>query len=400
MNAELIYCFEMSKIGREAGEMRGETRMNLTQAEINALLSGGGAAALPDMPECTLTAEEIDTLGEVGNMCMGAMATTMYTLLDRRVEITTPRVSVLTSGEILSMYQVPIVVVEVEYTEGISGKNLLLLKKYDAALITDILMGGDGSVAEPVELDELHMSAMNEIMNQMIGASATALSQLISTPINISTPESRLVSGLPEALPADGGQEPMVIKISFQMVIEGLLESELVQILPWELGREISARMVAAHTPAPPPQPAVPPMPPATPAVPRVQAPAPAGERPAQAPGGQTGHPAAPAPGGLVNIRPMQFESFDEDSSAENGAGNGIGVVRGISLVVSAELGTARRSLNEVLAFEPGTVLMLNKSAGDPVEVMVNGKKIARGEVVVIDDNYGIRITSIFEKEK
>lgn len=244
--------------------------MNLSQDEINALMEDKssvlnsdekpednnsqqinesmGASYAPEgvSSEYTLTEYERDTLGEVGNMCMGAVATTMYTLLDRRVSITTPRVSIHTTKEVLLDYSIPFVLVEVQYTSGIEGKNLLLLKEPDAALITDLLMGGEGKIEEPVVLNEMHMSAISEIMNQMIGASATALAKLLHIPVNISPPLSDRVevhADLTETL--DHSQ--VVVKISFDMVIEGLLESQLIQLIPYDFARNLAKKLMDAY---------------------------------------------------------------------------------------------------------------------------------------------------------
>jgi flagellar motor switch protein FliN/FliY len=421
--------------------------MNLSQDEINAMLAGqlsdkqetedsaaaadafdassefagyldpdaynniyAGETVSPD--NYRLTPYEEDTLGEVGNMCMGAVATTMYTLLDRRVSITTPRVSVHTTKEVLAEYEVPFVIVEVHYTEGIEGKNLLLLKEPDAALITDLLMGGDGHIEEPVELNELHMSAISEIMNQMIGASATALSKLIHSAVNISPPKSDRVN-----IDADVSgmldYTQVIVKVSFDMEIEGLLKSQLIQLMPFELARELARKLMEVYTdeeteesyaaPKSAPQPAPAPKPAPSYTAPPSLAQAPPPAYPAQHP--DPAHmaaysrpePAAPVPGSLVDVRPMHFDSFDGDRTAPTGQ-KGMDIVYDIPLQVSVELGKTKKEINEILEFGMGTVIVLDKIAGDPVEILVNGKLIARGEVVVIDENYGVRITELFNK--
>ena len=394
----------------------------------------------PASKEGMLTPEEIDTLGEVGNISMGAVATTMYSLLDRRVSITTPRVSVYDAKDVLTVYKIPFVVATIEYVEGITGNNLLVLKVEDAALITDLLMGGDGKIEEPVELNEMHLSAMSEIMNQMMGASSTALSKLLRTSINISPPKSTQVDvgfHVGNLL----GDEDLVTKISFDMEIEGLLKSELIQILPYEASRAFAKRVVdvgmpASETektaaqetpkPSPPPPKAAQPAPPAQ----EQQAPPPAGQQPAPAPYAQDpyqppafqqnapypppayqnapfpqpGYPppdyqqAPPYPqpgigGRLVDVHPMQFQAFD--SSGPVGEQKGMDLVYNIPLQVTVELGKTKKEISEILEFSTGTIVVLDKIAGDPVEIVVNGKLIARGEVVVIDENYGVRITDI-----
>ena len=341
-----------------------------------------------------LTDEEIDTLGEVGNICMGAAATAMYRLLDHRVDITAPRVAVLPIDEMLARFPVPIVLVEVEYVEGIIGRNILLLDDSDAALITDILMGGEGVVEEPVELTELHMSAMNEIMNQMIGSSATVLSQVVGLVVNISTPMSyhmRLADDI-----AKLGNSDLVIVITFDMEIDSLLSSRLVQIMPYDVGRELSAMLTKnvmqnLTKPVPMPKPA-PDFSSARTAPPYVPPKKP--QRPALS---GFDRPVLPVPGDLVDVRPLHFQSFDKNDKATETVPSGIDSIFNIPLTVAAELGTTTKNLNEVLNFQPGVVFMLEKSAGDPVEILVNGKRIARGEVVIIDDNYGVRITELPE---
>jgi flagellar motor switch protein FliN/FliY len=392
----------------------------------------------PDHSEHSLSSMETDLLGEVGNICMGSVATTMYTLLDRRVSITTPKVSVHTVEEILSNYRTPFIVVEVQYTEGILGKNLFMLKEYDAALITDLLMGGEGVVEEPIELNELHMSAISEIMNQMIGASATALSKIVGRAINISPPQSTHVSSLTASSSDMLGGEYLVVQISFEMEIEGLLNSELLQLLPYQLAKDLANKLYdtekskeesykvasapesvsepaeyeqppqpPAYQPPPPPQPPAyqppqppayqPPLPYASPspspydAVPYgVQPPYP---YPYPQPSIPPVPPQPPQPGQLIDVRPMQYLPFDGGASSAPYAE--INLVYDIPLTVSVELGKTKKEISEILEFGSGTVVVLDKLAGDPVEIMANGKLIAKGEVVVIEENYGVRITEV-----
>ncbi|MDR1117652.1 MAG: flagellar motor switch phosphatase FliY [Oscillospiraceae bacterium] len=361
-----------------------------------------------DRSKYFLTGEESDLLGEVGNICMGAVATTMYTLLDRPVSITTPRVSVHTTQNVLAMYTMPFVVVAVEYTKGIEGKNLLLLKEDDAALITDILMGGDGNVELPVELNELHMSAISEIMNQMIGASATALSKLLGVGIDISPPVSNRVDARANVSSFLDEQE-IVIKVSFDMEIEGLLKSQLLQLMPFQLGRDLAKKMLSPDEDASDyQQEAAPAMPEAQPTQqPSLTSGRPPMSAPVQQPQYQPPYaqpqypypvqPQAPQPGSLVDVHSVQYQSFDAMPSPPPFGGS-LGLVHDIPLQVSVELGKTKREVSEILDMAVGSVVVLDKIAGDPVEVFANGKLIARGEVVVIEENYGVRITEIVSK--
>ena len=323
----------------------------------------------------SLTAEEIDTLGEVGNICMGAVATTMYSLLDRRVEITTPRVAVLTLNDALKRFPAPLVVVEVEYIEGILGKNMLLLDEVDAALITDILMGGEGVVEKPIELSDLHMSAINEIMNQLTGASATALSQLLDRTIRISPPESHRTT-LDETNTMALGSDDLVIVITFDMEIENLLNSQIIQVIPYDVGLDLSDLLSSANK-----QPSADSAPP-----PMAASPAP----PAWA-DSDSFNPAPPASTAFSDPLP----SFDAPS-APVFVPDSLQLIQDIPVQVSVELGRTKKEISEILDFDSGTVIVLDKAAGDPVEIYVNGKLVASGEVVVIDENYGVRITALY----
>ncbi len=406
---------------------------NLSQAEIDALLSGGdigGGNAAPEQetggagyrsapgPEADvpgyaetsdfdeleyklraldksaeyLTEGEKDILGEIGNICMGASATTMYALLGHRVTITTPRVRVYTSEEMLSVYHSPFVLVKVEYKRGVTGKNLLLLKERDSILITDLLMGREPSNGS-AEIDEMHLSAMSEIMNQMIGSSATSLSHMLGIPIDITPPEALWVNRDTDLSPfLDGSQ--IAIEVSFDMEIEGILKSELMQIMTIETGKELTAMVTEGHQPE----------------LRTLRGWDGARDISSDA---DSRAAAAPAPArektddkkeamNTVNIKPMNYDSFDEQTPEpptplKNAA---IDLVGDIPLQVAVELGKTRKSINDILGMGIGSVIVLDKMAGELVEVIVNGKRIARGEVVVIDENYGVRITDIITKDE
>lgn len=394
---------------------------NLSQEEIDALLGGTAAepsdaaqevAPLPEAADLSgfedpalvlreerslyLTDEEADALGEIGNICMGTSATTMHTLLGRKVTITTPDVSVYRAENVLSPYKSPFLVVSVEYIEGLFGKNLLILQDYAAALITDLLMGGDGNIdKDNVELGELHLSAMSEIMNQMVGASATAMSNMMGSPVNISPPTATSV-GVGENVGQFLDGTDMVIKISFDMEIEGLLKSKLMQLMTIETGKMLVDSLMhmgdttPEEQPTPAPQPAPAPVAPPAPvtAAPTHSAP-PAAKAVAQP-------VAATQPRRVTEVKPLALESFDE-ASAGTGDEVDLDLINDIPLQVTVELGKTKKNLSDILNFGHGSIIVLDKLAGELVDVIVGGKSIARGEVVIIDENYGVRITEIFK---
>ncbi len=389
-----ISAYDSSASGQDdAAAAANSVRPSVTTAESDMERMEQELVAL-DKSGQYLSPEEIDILGEMGNISMGAAATTMYTLLGRRVTITTPKVFVYTSEEVLSVYNIPFLVVTVEYCKGMEGKNLLILKESDSALITDLLMGGDGNIDfENTELDEIHMSAMNEIMNQMIGASSTSLSTVLGHAIDITPPTAVCVdrdTDVSDML--DGSQ--LVIKVSFDMEIEGLLKSKLMQLMPIEAGKKLAQALLQSMS-SQKSEDAVPPQtekavsagnskPPENPAMQPVAKMAPPQERLMK-------EDAQP-----VRVKPFSYQAFDEEEAKSAAAANPvIDLISDIPLQVAVELGKTKKSINDILNMGIGSVIVLDKMAGELVEVVVNGKHIARGEVVVIDENYGVRITDI-----
>lgn len=351
-------------------------------------LSSAVATPQEEMEEITedisayLTSDEVDALGEMGNIAMGTSATTMSAVLGHRVVITTPRVQLFKPENALTSYRCPFLAVSVGYSDGIHGKNLLILKEYDAAVITDVMMGGDGHIEweKTSSLSELHFSAISEIMNQMIGSAATAMSNMLGKTVNITPPHADMIDiggDVSELL----DHTRLLIRISFDMEIEGVLNSKLLQIMPLDLAKELVQSQLGSAVPTIPPAP-----------------PAPAA--PSQPPKAKA--PAAPQHQPMVAVKPAivpDFDAGDIQTGGTNDMGN-LELINDIPLQVTVELGRTHKSLMEVMHFGVGTIIVLDRMAGEPVDVIVNGKRIARGEVVVIDENYGVRINEIFHESK
>ena len=356
-----------------------------------------------------LSVDERDALGEVGNICMGTAATTLSTLLGKKVSITTPRVSICRTAKEWGHYQKPFLAVEVSYVEGIDGYNILLMKEEDVKAITDLLMGGVGIVSPGEALDEMHFSAICEVMNQMVGSSATSLSNILMKTVNISPPRMRRIIMEEDEVSELACGQDTVIKISFNMEIEGVLHSELMQIMPFAFGKVLAHTLLddmMAGSPSPEPAPAAQQPPP----VPVRQSPPPPAPNPVRqtppfsAP--QTAYaPPPPAPAAYAqpimqpapaSVQSMQYQSFD-DASARGGyaGGDNIALILDVPLEVTVELGQCKKSIKEVLSLGTGSVIVLDRLAGEMVDIMINGKLFARGEVVVIEDNYGVRVTEI-----
>lgn len=381
----------------------------LSQEEIDALLRGDSGVPQPDSSSQVqvLTDEEKDALGEIGNISMGTSATTLYTLLNQKVNITTPRVTVLTWEELAGQYPIPYVAVQVEYKEGLVGSNLLILKEEDVKIITDLMMGGSGLVNdEPIT--DLHLSAISEAMNQMIGSSSTSLAGMFNKRIDISPPKAFSMLFNDSSAIRNFAPDDQVVKISFRMEIGEVIDSEIMQLLPIDFAKTMVSNLFSnmSVTQAEPPKAAPVKQAAAAPVAPRPQPQVqmqpvqneiaigrqPSYEEPRRIPVQPKEEPS------MVNVQPIQYQSFDDTQYANEK--ESIALIKDIPLEVTVELGRTKKLIKDILEFGPGTILELDKLAGEPVDIMVNGKYIAKGEVVVIDESFGVRITDIISASK
>ncbi|MCR5098422.1 MAG: flagellar motor switch phosphatase FliY [Lachnospiraceae bacterium] len=395
---------------------------SLSQEEINALfagaadastLGGGGGGGGEDDD---ITSDERDTIGEVANISMGTAATTLFSLVNKRVEISTPEVSTSTWDEIMSLYAKPCVLVRIGYTKGLDGSNVLILKEDDVKCITDLMMGGDGTNLDQ-EIGELHLSAISEAMNQMMGSSATSLSSMLNMMVDISPPSSDLMdlnNDGEAALEIDDFLKGRFVKIEFKLLIGDLVDSKIMQLYPISLAKEMCRSVAsnmetdssstvedsaydepapapaAAPAPGPAPAAAQPPMPDM--GMPQMDMSAMGYAQPQMAmpPMGMP----MQAPQQPVNVSPAAFAPFAGAFPAP-GMPENIDLIMDVPLEVTVELGRTHKTIHDILDFAPGTIIELNKIAGEPIDVLVNGKYVAKGEVVVIEESFGIRITEI-----
>lgn len=425
---------------------------------------------------------EKDAIGEIMNITMGSAATAVSNMLSAKVWITTPTVSVVKASDLVYPELEPSIRVKIEYTLGVSGQNVLILKQTDVQLILAQLMGLPLEVTDDFEFDEMNISAVCEVMNQMMGSSATALSELIETPIDISTPEAVVQNE------SDNGwnnytndPDEYVCKIKFNLTIDGVIESEFISVLTIDLAKEIAAKMMekmmgeaaaeesapaassggdmsqdeinallngTGGVSAPPPPPAdlsggaganmsqdainamlnsggqqAAPMQQPMMQQPAMQQPmmnnmgaAPMGGQPAAMPQMNTmpnmnmGYPGqmpyppygqpmmqVPQQRGAVNVQAVQLQSFDTytNKSLSDDQNDNLRLLMGVPLNVTVEIGSTKRKIKDILEFTQGTIIELERQAGAPVDVIVNGHLIAKGDVVVIDDNFAVRITEI-----
>ncbi len=410
----------------------------LSQEEIEALLRG---ETLEDKLVDTMTNDiktddvanvadylspmEQDALGEVGNISFGSSATALSALLGQKVDITTPSLSMINRNKLEEEFPHPYVAIQVEYTVGLIGMNLLVIKQSDAAIIADLMLGGDGLNPKP-ELGEIQLSAVQEAMNQMMGSAATSMSTVFNQKVDISPPTIDLMNISKNEGRDNIPDDDLLVKISFRLRIGELIDSNLMQLLPLNFSKKIVKSLMGesdeelapatapVEQPTPPPvatsqpQPApqAPPMqqpmyeqPPMqqVPQQPMYQQPmyaqqqaTPVYQQPMyQMPQQPTQQP--------VNVQQAQFTSFEATNITQSEARN-LNMLLDIPLQVAVELGRTKRSVKEILELSGGSIIELDKLAGEPVDILVNNRLIAKGEVVVIDENFGVRITDILSQ--
>lgn len=379
----------------------------LSQDEINSLLNGElNNDNEVENNEELLSDLEKDLLGEVGNISMGSASTALYQLLNQKVNITTPVVTVTTIKQIKENFDVPNIILDVEYVEGISGRNMLMMKISDAAVIANCMMGGDGKI-ESDELSEIEISAVQEAMNQMIGSAATSMATMFGRRVDISPPQSTLWESKEQSLSNDIEEEEKVVRISFDLEVGDVLKSSIMQILPLNTAKKIVSIMmgeeqVQAPVDAPVTEPA--PTPASAPTMP--SSPQPTYEAAVH---GQPAYqqPAYEAPANyappMSHTQPMMQPSVEVQKAnfAQLGtehvrkSHDNIDLILDVALDISVVLGRTKKSIRDILNLGNGSLIELNRLADEPVEVLVNGKVIAEGEVVVIDENFGVRINNI-----
>lgn len=354
----------------------------LSQDEIDSLLGGGnskGGSAKEGKStnEDGLSDIEKDLLGEVGNISMGSASTALYQIINQKVNITTPVVTITTLDEMKEHFEIPNIVLEVEYTTGIIGRNILVIRRDDAAVIANLMMGGDGK-PDSHELTELEISAVQEAMNQMIGSAATSMATMFSRKVDISPPISKMWTDksdkLSEVIPGDQS----IVRVNFHLTIGDLVDSNIMQVLPIETAKKISAIMMGTEETHEAPQNNT-----------RAAAQAPVQQQPQAV----QSKPIVERPAAPVEVHQASFEPLVHNGGG--GSHQNIDLILDVPLDISVVLGRTRKSIKEILSLGTGSLVELDKLAEEPVEILVNGKQIAYGEVVVVDENFGVRITSI-----
>lgn len=394
----------------------------LSQEEIDSLLNGGEdnsnspeekkEDATNEKNENDLNDIEKDLLGEIGNISMGSASTALSTIIGQKVNITTPVVTVTTLNELKKNFEVPNVALDVKYISGISGENLLVMKVTDAAVIANLMMGGDGKV-ESKTLSEIELSAVSEAMNQMIGASATSMATMLLREVNISPPVSKIWDSKTDMLSENIKEDESIVQVAFKLTIGDLVDSQIMQILPIETSRKMIEIMMGGNNskgdeekkstqesaPKAPNSPAAnsstmqsaPQQSAPQQQVPQQQAAYTAPEQQApqpqmQAPQGQVYGQGQPR----VEVNRASFQPLE--ASEVYGAPKNMNLILDVPLEISVVLGRAKKNIKDILNLGTGSLIELDKLAEEPVEILVNGKKVAYGEVVVVDENLELEL--------
>ncbi|MCF6410577.1 flagellar motor switch phosphatase FliY [Pseudalkalibacillus salsuginis] len=366
----------------------------LSQEEIDALLNGGDDSTTEPSKENLLSSIERDAIGEVGNISFGSAATALSTLLNQKVEITTPNVSIVERAKLSDEFPKPHVAVLVSYTEGFDGSNLLVIKTTDAQIIADLMLGGDGTNPQG-ELGELHLSAVQEAMNQMMGSASTSMSTVFNKRVDISPPTIDLMDVNANEGTDHIPNEDMLVKVSFKLKVGDLIDSNIMQLVPLDFGKDLVDQLMNPDTggdtvvePANEEQ-----------AQPKLSSTYPESKQ-----ASATSYPQESRQDESsytnqrnANVHPAAFTDFTPHESVSVDQRN-LNMLLDIPLQVTVELGRTKRSVKDILELSHGSIIELDKLAGEPVDILVNQKLIAKGEVVVIDENFGVRVTEIISQ--
>jgi len=369
----------------------------LSQDEIDSLLNGGSDSndKKEEKRDDVLSDIEKDLLGEIGNISMGSASTALSTIINQQVNITTPVVSITTLKELRSTFEMPNIALDVKYTSGIVGENLLVMRIIDAAVIANLMMGGDGHT-EVETLSEIELSAVSEAMNQMIGSAATSMATMLLREVNISPPTSEILDSETTVLTSGITDDELIVEVAFKLKIGDLVDSSIMQVLPIETAKKISSIMMGVQGGD------------------SSQA-ATKKEQPARAETTKTVQEVytEPQPKETVQYVEERHERVNQppvevqkaafqplQQSQAYSAPKNIDLIMDVPLEISVVLGRTRKNIRDILNLGTGSLVELDKLAEEPVEILVNGKKVAYGEVVVVDENFGVRITSIVSNEE
>lgn len=380
----------------------------LSQDEIDALLKqgddeggeGDSDSKATNTLDDLLTAEEQDALGEIGNISFGSSSTALSSLLNQKVDITTPTLGLVYTDKLEDEFPKPHVSVYVDYTIGFEGVNMYVIQMEDAKVIADLMLGGDGKAPDQ-EINDMHLSAVQEAMNQMMGSAATSMSTIFNTKIDISPPKIDIFDASEDNIIDNLQNEKMLLKISFRMRVGDLIDSNIMQLIPIPFAKKMGQMLLnpAAATLDTTEIPTIeePVQQPAAQQTETVQQSRSVQQRSESISAQPVNQNQRNQPIDNRSVQPVQFANFDQPENEQYNVQN-LDLLLDIPLSVTVELGRTNKMIKDILDLSQGSIIELDKLAGEPVDILVNNKLIAKGEVVVIEENFGVRVTDILSQ--
>ncbi len=335
---------------------------SLSQDEIDALLQGADDIMSPSGPSQAQTAaqqggggvssQEQSALKDILGRAMTSVAPSLSGYLGgKNIVISNPVVESKTQDALRNDFPGRYVQVSMDYSGGLAGKNLIVYNFNDAGSISALMMGDESGTA-PTDLSEAHQSTIQEFTNQLLSSLATQFASSLGSGINTSPAILSSVNNPAELQLPMGGS---IYKVTYDFSIEGVLSSKLYHIMDPNLVSGLSSSVGYAPQPA--------------------------------------GQPQAFQQQQQVGISPVKFPPLDE--GIPQGVGGNISLLLDVPMTLTVELGRTTQLVQDILGLGEGSIIELDKLAGEPVDLLVNGKLIAKGEVVVIDENFGVRVTDI-----
>ncbi|PWA13513.1 flagellar motor switch phosphatase FliY [Pueribacillus theae] len=372
----------------------------LSQEEIDALLNGGETSDSAGSSEDGrvsldqyLNVIEQDALGEIGNISFGNASTALSMLLNQKVDITTPVLSLIFRSELAAEFPHPHVAINVKYTEGFKGENVMVIQEKDAQIIADLMLGGDGTNVSDESLTDIQLSAVQEAMNQMMGSASTSMSTIFNKKVDISPPSIEKLNAKQGEGTDQIPQDEYLVKVSFALKVGDLIDSKIMQIVPIPFAKEMVKELLDLQAA-------------------ELGDDAEVDEEPTTAPEPPIQNEEKKTIADMPehtnhlnhfterakNIQPAAFSDFGELTKSAHEPNN-LDLLLDIPLQVTVELGRTSRAIKDILDLSTGSIIELDKLAGEPVDILVNKKLIAKGEVVVIDENFGVRVTDIISQK-
>jgi flagellar motor switch protein FliN/FliY len=324
----------------------------LSEEEIRTLLGEG-----IEIPPEAFTQQEKEELTKVSEPAMSAAAAKLSTILNRKVDITNPHTKVDTPEEIRKELPKNAIVVEVEYAQDVVGPTYIIFLKDNAAVLADLIMGGDGT-KPPSEMTELYLGALGEALAKMMDSATAVLSNIVDKEIKCGKLKTSVVDFTsPEASKLLVFQQKSLVKVNYDLKIGDLVEGKLIQLLPPSIAKPImeGGTITAAK---------------------EVKKP----ER--------------------IAVSPVSFAPFKPQPEVVTVTPPNIQLLMDVPMEVTVELGRTTMKVEDILQLAPGKIVELECSASEPVNILVNGKLVGRGTVVVVEDSFGVRITDIFSPEE